>query len=553
MKVVSRRVDALSLAFRVALAPTFVIHLQERAAHALKHGRADVIWNGTSWGELRYSRAARVYHLTTSFCAIHIDLLAPGKTSIRDVDGYVVEEPGWTVEIKWNAQTLAVRTLASILEQGSVIAELMGNVYEMRLRRIDLCADVAGWVIKPLDRKKLVKRSRAIVGEYEPEKNTSELDRKYALRDAMKNRVDAPAETHVFSTTKINGITVGRDAMQAKIYDKAVELQRHTEKQSIEHARWLAGGWGGCGSHTCEACGALGVQRPEADAEAVTRVEFQIRGIAVKEWGLRNPAGVMQPETVMQGKRKISRHVPMIDLETGEVVDLPAYIDRIWQSCLNWVRLVTPKRTKRGRAQPVAARLEDDPRWKLLRDVTFTVDKPPAPTKRVRVRGRCSTAQALGTMFSILGSRGQLAAIVRDLPRSITGGASENEADYPQSELELRALLARFANVTASEMIPDLLERWERPAAAIAHLATLSNAAIARFSGMQIPQLQQPEARKEDANHGRGIADGQGVQSQNGRVERERDEGISPYLQGALWPLRGPDGDLEGLPDGEHP
>jgi hypothetical protein len=170
LKVVGRRVDALVLAYRVALDEGFLHHLQARAEVAKLHGAASVRWGDLVWGALRFSRAQNVWHVTNEpYFQLHVDLCAPGRVEHANDDGTVRTEPGWTLEIKWLAATLASRSLQSVLDESRAIALSLsertpatpaGFLYEERLRRIDLCADVAGWRIEAADTLALVRRPR---------------------------------------------------------------------------------------------------------------------------------------------------------------------------------------------------------------------------------------------------------------------------------------------------------------------------------------------------------------------------------------------------------
>jgi hypothetical protein len=428
LTVVGHRVDAATLAFRVTLEPAFVALLQQRAEVAKKHGAASVHWSELVFGALRFSRTQNVWHITNDpYFQLHIDLCAPGRVEHVNDDGSIRTEPGWTVEIKWYAATLAVRSLQSILDESRAIARVLseqtpeapsGFVYEERLRRIDLCADVSGWGIDAADTLALVRRPRAVVRTDPPD---------------LSQAGEVPAEPTLHETRVVTGITVGKDQMMARIYDKSIELQKKPREmdRTAEYERWAAAGWDG--------------------VTRVARVEFQIRGEALKAFGARDPAAPVDPET-------------------GQVVEggLPAYIDRLWQSCLHWIRLVSPEKSRGGRPKPIS-RLPDDPRWALLRGVTFTLDKPPAPVKRKYLRTACSSAQVLGAVLSILAPTGVLTPMSEDV---------RDYADEP--ERTLRTTLGGFFKHAGEMVATDLIDRWSSPEEACVHVAIRVNAAIER-------------------------------------------------------------------------
>jgi hypothetical protein len=161
--------------------------------------------------------------------------------------------------------------LQSVLDESRAIARELsertqtapeGFVYEERLRRIDLCADVAGWVIDGSDTTKLVRRPRASVRTDPPD---------------LPGEV--PADPTLHETRVVTGITVGKDQMMARIYDKTIELQKkpREEDRTDEYERWVAGGWDG--------------------TTRVARIEFQIRGPALQTFGARDPLAPVDPET----------------------------------------------------------------------------------------------------------------------------------------------------------------------------------------------------------------------------------------------------------------
>jgi hypothetical protein len=426
-KVVGRRVDALTLAFRVKLDEEFLNLLRARAQVAQEHGAASIRWRELVWGALGHSRTQNSWHITNQpYFQLHIDLWAPGRVERVNDDGSCRVEPGWTVEIKWYAVTLAGRSLQSVLDESRAIARELsertaarpsGFVYEERLRRIDLCADVSGWGIDASDTLKLVRRPRASVRTDPPDLPSAEV----------------PAEPTLHETRIVTGITVGKDQMMARIYDKTIELQKkpREEDRTTEYQRWRAHGWDG--------------------VEQVARVEFQIRGEAIKTFGARDPAAPVDPET-------------------GLVVEggLCFYVDRLWQACLNWIRLVEPETSRTGRRKPIS-RLPDDPRWALLRGVTFVVDRPPSPAKRRRVRGGCTAMQELGGVLSLLSARNLLRP------------SSEQERDYAEgAESTLKKTLVEMHTAAAEIVADELIDRWASPEKACVHVAIRVNAAIER-------------------------------------------------------------------------
>lgn len=509
MQVVARRVDALVLAYRVTLDGAFLTQIEERSKVAREHGRAsievpgrvvkgmarprarlgDVAAAPPPWaigagfgdvatekapvlvGELRYSRARKTYNLTNEpFYRLHIDLCAPGATErLDDVTGELVEEAGWTLEITWYAQTIANWGLERLLKESSAIAWQLGEVHEERLRRIDLCADVAGWKIEEADLRAIVKRSRAnersdpdeaMLDEHGfakyPDNPACPGPRRRSGRPKLGELTGATGHATGFGETrKVTGITIGRGAMLARLYDKRLELGYAVpEKRQAEEERWSAGGWDG--------------------EDRVTRVEFQIRGVALTELGLRDPRACLETRAVghvASPDGKIQRVVygqrAVVNAD-GEPVGLVDRLDWIWQTCLAWCRIVVP----RPGVKIAASRLDDDPRWTLLKAVRFGKGEGQR-IRRFRERAAASEAQALGVCLSQAGRAGEL----RD--KWSTDPLRYESAD--EAEAILRARVARLCADQAERITQWLIERRGDPVAACVHLAERQNATRARF------------------------------------------------------------------------
>jgi len=160
------------------------------------------------------------------------------------------------------------------------------------------------------------------------------------------------------------------------MYDKIEEIRVKEDHREAEEKRWSAAGWDG--------------------VSPVTRVEFQVRGVALKELGLRDPFAALEVELDDAGRITGHRVAYRADGVTPQT--LADRLDWLWRLCLSWVRLVEPERTRSGKLRPLS-RLRDDERWALLRTVSFS-DAPKSPLRRFRSRGAASSAQALGVTLS---------------------------------------------------------------------------------------------------------------------------------------------------------
>lgn len=441
VRLVYNRVDAFVVAYRVQLSEDTRVALVRAAEVARRHGRSQVRAGGMLW-ELKLGSAATVYNLRRDqHVRMRIDLLATGAVMTPDVSALgepiVVHEPGWTVEIVCYAAHLASVGLVSAKAEAEKIARELGEVFDGRLRRIDLCADIAGWDLRAKDRRAFVRRSRVRTSIFAPGKHD--------LRAAPEARASATA----YETRQITGFSVGRGDVVARVYDKREELQLDASKHKApaEEERWTAGGWDG--------------------KEKITRVEFQLRGEALKELGARSLDTVHDPAT-------------------GELVELADYLPRIWSTCLQWLRLVKREKTRTGKDKALT-RCPDDPRWETLRTASWGYA---APIRRKRERGGASSAQALGSMLSVAAARGKLAD---PLPESATAWA---KADANR----LRELLAIVASWGVDLIAADMIERWNGPVDACVHVAVLWNAARARFARIIEQEREAPWLKSNRGN-----------------------------------------------------
>ena len=280
LALVNHRLDALTIAFRVSLDEELLSYLETRAVLAKRHGRAacefvhqhmatyegfrrEIGVVGAAWpirkirplcAELASSRAKLVYDLRNEpNYRLHIQVNAPGGThEVNDVTGEVFDAPGWTVEVVWYAERLASITPERALAESFAIAWGLGYVHEARVRRFDLCADVAGWEIRPDDVDRIVKRPRA---QKDTRDDAAELDslgfcRKPGLGPRVEPGECALATTHETGkpgARKVCGLSVGRGgALMARVYNKVLELgYQREDKRAAEMANWTARGWDG--------------------------------------------------------------------------------------------------------------------------------------------------------------------------------------------------------------------------------------------------------------------------------------------------------------------
>jgi hypothetical protein len=478
VRVVHHRVDALRQGFRVHLSVRAREKLFERGKIARVHGRASITdEKGDDWQlTVPFRGDGLIWDLKREdHVRIRIDPKAAGghkefvpKTEwVEKGQRYNVEQkrfepaiieretgeldcvetPGWTIDMIWAAQYLASHDLADVIEEGRAIARRFGELIEDRLRRIDLCADVAGFVIRPDDYTNFSRKAHVKVFPYTDKPEGDDGFRKVEMQIQEK---DLPALADLYASGKIAGIRVGCGDAQAVVYDKVKELTEKGGggKREAEHMRWTYGGWNG--------------------ADPVTRCEFRIMGAVLDEMAMRD--------------------TEFLDEKTGELVPIHERISRMWKTFLRWLRLTEPGFARSGKPLPMARR-QTDPRWRVLEAIDWTKGacefcrakeimscvEHDRPIRRVRLRGGASASQSLGSMASMVAASGALKN-ARGFP------LPEHEAAYKEDPgAKLRAMLAIVSRFGMSAIEHAMIERWGTEQAAAMHVAIILNAARARF------------------------------------------------------------------------
>ena len=187
--VLQHRVDALVLAYRIRLAEAFLEAVRGQSLVADKHGRAILRWSSSDeeraggraskvrdiasfyWGEVRPAKVGGCWLIASTAFDLFINLRAPGSVPERTTpDGeHHDDEPGWVLEHKWKAHAIAMRdTLDDLIPESLDLVCRLGKVFEARLRRLDVCADVEGWEVDKKDRESVSKQPHAVIRQYEP-------------------------------------------------------------------------------------------------------------------------------------------------------------------------------------------------------------------------------------------------------------------------------------------------------------------------------------------------------------------------------------------------
>jgi len=241
------RVDALVVAFKVALSSAIDCELNECQALANATGAAEMRAGATRFA-LKRNRSRDHFLLENSDMRVVVDRCARG---------------GWTVEVTVHAVFLATHPLGDAIALTVRLAATLGAVSEARLRRFDLAADFAGFSLSPSDVERLqTTRSKA---------------QQFVVQDKDVAEVGTPLgrslREYRDSALKVTGFAVSSgNPVMARIYDKQAEvrLPGREEKRAIEEARWLSAGWD--------------------RSQGVVRVEFQHRGLRARRSATCVPA-----------------------------------------------------------------------------------------------------------------------------------------------------------------------------------------------------------------------------------------------------------------------
>ena len=199
--------------------------------------------------------------------AIHVDqvpfearkMQSGKRLLLRNDDVAVVIDPegaeGWTVQVDCPGSFMASHELDRAVDICRRIARGLGQVCGERLRRLDLCADIAGFVLGDVSAQNWVKPARARLERAE----VGDVEKPWAL----------PELRQYHRGERLTGFTIcPGNALSAVIYDKREELEtQRRPKKDYEEGIWRGNGW---------------------TDQAVTRVEFRFRSEALHELGCRD-------------------------------------------------------------------------------------------------------------------------------------------------------------------------------------------------------------------------------------------------------------------------
>ena len=277
LQTLNARADWLTLAWHARPCVSALNDLRRRAADAAQLRCAVAYAAPDGWtAALAPSRRPGWYRLERADCVVIVDVEAPGGWCI------VVEQSGENC-----AQVDAQGALRVARVAASALLDAPATLDDARVRRLDVCADIAGFDLQDLTADAWLTRRRARVGQYAIGSEELAATRRYTQG------------AHVTGWTIAAG-----NPVSARIYDKRAQLSAlHDDARAeLEIETWTANGW--------------------TDDDEVTRVEFQLRGEVLAELG--DPVLRDAPAT------------------------MPEQLDRLWSylsTC--WLQLIVPDSASR--------------------------------------------------------------------------------------------------------------------------------------------------------------------------------------------------------------
>lgn len=397
--LVGRRVDALVCAFRAVLNVELVSALMRLRGQAQEaHHHIDAPFFGPAKLAVAPGGPVGAVVLVNGDCSV---LVHPEGAA------------GWTLEVRLFAAYLATISPSDAILACRSIGRMFGAWGEQdeRCRRLDLCADFTAFPLNDGDDNSFVTRQRARKTRFKPSREElAELppSRRYSVGDI------------------VTGIAVCMGSpLMARIYDKTAELEHIASegRREREQTIWKASGWDG--------------------ESPVSRVEFQIRGDVLFEFGVRDALD-----------------------------EIPNALDGIWQYASGkWLSL-----RQKGEATRLC-RAPLDVRWEAVTKVVW-LDKTP-PMERVRRRGGASVEQALGCVVSHLGALGVLESLQDE--KSL-GPIEASLLTEGQAGIGLRTELVSVLLAFAGAVERNLVQKFKHPRLAFAAWRLRVMGTISRFA-----------------------------------------------------------------------
>ncbi len=518
-RVVAQRLDWLETAFRVVLdgAATEELHRVCSTRAAVHGDGAPFAWNG--WrGTVKRDALSR-FVLTSPAERLIIWPKATGADPAS-------HEPGWTVKVEQSGLTCLALGRRGALRNAWGCAARFGVPLRSRRRRIDAAVDVASGAYSYADLGGFVTRSKRAAALERGDLPTETPDDVPALIERLKREhkdqtartralvkklprlakrfasdprsfaravqadgaarvADADRKSTVHAIgTHVETIAIGRGGdISWRGYDKLAELAHHTKtfRRNAEKEIWTRGGW------------TLG--------ESIFRNEFQVRGEAMKELGLRDGAAVFDVEPRVAAWLRA--------FGEGEIDTMPAYdrraelaaacadadadkldeqLDGMWQYLTaKWLRLTvvgSASRKERGRV---------DPRWRALNEARWVKEAP--PLGRVRNSEGASAALVIGSMTGLLARTGKLPPFMVPDEHGELHRGKPKELSARVRDGDRKKLLGKWLKKWTQLVLPILENALTEKGDAIVYLAELAELKRAKYA-RRVTYYPEPSEEK---------------------------------------------------------
>ena len=441
------RVDALQISARVQFFQGVQNEIDRFRSDGAIVKRMAVQFAGLPWAG-QWSIGKTISGVSFEGHNWRLDLI-PSQSSPADADG--VDSCGVSVKLAARAIFLAVTPLKSVIAEAKRIVHALGQVQDLQVTRIDLAADYEHFPLYCDDARNFVRHGRTKVTQWEPTIRCDADCQPVSLLPPKKPRgkkqvteTELALDGAVFylgpDRVCSGWVVAPGNELMLRIYNKNLELEvkLDDEKKRIESARWTEHGWTG------------GV---------VSRVELQLRGSALTEFGLRDLdalTGFVTPE-LKPGETEADRRPDF------------ARLDSVWQSAVvRWFSLRVPAGLDAKGKLIRRSRWALDPRWEVVRNTVF-VHATHETIKRTRKAKGMTIRQALGGLVSICGQEGV----------SVTQAAIGAES-VAARDVGLECMVDRMLAEAKRVIMADLIDKEADPSLFLAHRL---NAALARFGG----------------------------------------------------------------------
>jgi hypothetical protein len=463
------------------------------------------------------------------------------------------DEPGWTLAVEWSGVSLIATPWLEAVRQSFRIAEALGEMLAVRMRRLDLCADMAGfpipgeeghgWCTRPQLRSRKMRHAKQT-----PVSRKLRAERGATIRKLVDRYEDGEIpwskladelpeidETFYYPEGNCTGWRFGKGPINARVYDKPAEMRMRLHRTSradkrkeegdkafAERAWWTANGWRGQGTvvrceiecrgeflHEIDIAGGAAGQTARCDIHGAAlaggwrafadRVEMALDPVWRYAVGAAEDAGRKDPLPVDDAGRCVKCKVKHASTASCRYTLAPKS---------GWLRQII--------LDPGAARSECDATaaWRAVQRVSFHRPVVQVP-QRSRKRSMVRATQTLGTMNALCAANDRLP--FWQMPYNVDTGEMEPmpvehgredeiaEAfaiptpDEQRAGIGSRArvqqqvcdIMADTARLTSAEIADHLNHAFEEePVQALIFALVRRNAAIARWKEFRPPMAR---------------------------------------------------------------